>query len=58
VVEGHDLDAAPLYLDYRSHVVHWPLQVPQEWYDKFSHITDDEAACGDKIPWVWPGANK
>ena len=59
VVAAHDLDAdGPLHLDYRPHVAHWPLQVPEEWYARFPGVRDDEAACGDDIPHVWPGANR
>jgi arylsulfatase B len=57
IVDGHDLDRdGPLYIQYTPHVTHWPLQVPQEWYDAVGPTTDDEAACGDDFPWVWPGA--
>ena len=31
--------------------------MPEEWYNKFLWVDDDEAACGDDIPHVWPGAN-
>ena len=58
IIAAHDMAAGPLYLQYNSHVTHWPLQVPKEWYDKFLWVEDDEAACGDDIPRVWPGANK
>lgn len=57
IIDSHDPSTGPLYLQYNSHVLRWPLQVPQEWYDKFDFVEDDEAACGDDIPYVWPGAN-
>jgi arylsulfatase B len=48
----------PLYIHYCPHTGHWPLQVPEDWYNKFLDVENDETDCGDKIPWVWPGANK
>lgn len=31
IVAEHDPAKGPLYLQYASHAMHWPLQVPQEW---------------------------
>lgn len=58
IVNNHSMDDGNLYLQYTSHVAHWPLQVPEEWYNRYSFVTDDEPGCGSKIPWVWPGANE
>jgi arylsulfatase B len=46
----------PIWIHYTPHVAHWPLQIPEEWYDRYE-TTDDEPGCGSKIPFVWPGAN-
>jgi arylsulfatase B len=46
----------PIWIHYTPHVAHWPLQVPEEWYNRYE-TTDDEPGCGSKIPYVWPGAN-
>jgi arylsulfatase B len=58
VVANHDMADGPLYLQYTPHVAHWPLQVPEEWYDRVTWVQDDENACGDDIPKVWPGSNR
>eukprot|EP01052_Picozoa_sp_SAG31_P029924 SAG31_NODE_3022_length_4780_cov_10.130955_2_plen_158_part_00 len=36
----------PLFLCYCFHIVHEPLQVPQEYYDAFDEIKDDYLAMG------------
>jgi len=37
LVEGHDA-AVPLFLFFAPHIVHTPLQVPQEYADRFAFI--------------------
>ena len=44
VVQKHDA-ATPLLVFYAPHVAHCPLQVPKEYYDKFSFMEDDEGKC-------------
>jgi arylsulfatase B len=46
----------PLFIYYAPHVVHYPLQVPKEWFDKFSFMTDDESSCNATVPYIYPGA--
>lgn len=58
---GSDADAhapAPpsLFLYYAPHIAHYPLQVPQEYYDRFSWMTDDEGKCNATTPYIWPGS--
>ena len=41
----HDHDASkPMFLFWAPHIVHAPLQVPQQFYDKFSMITPTDKA--------------
>ena len=37
VIAEHD-PSTPLFINYDSHIVHSPLQVPQEFFDKFLFI--------------------
>jgi len=39
-------------LDFFSNLFPLNSQVPQDWYDKFANVTNDENACGDDIPQV------
>ncbi|KAG7374800.1 twin-arginine translocation pathway signal protein [Nitzschia inconspicua] len=39
------LDMQPLFLFYAPHVAHCPLQVPQEYLDRFDFMSDDETMC-------------
>lgn len=63
-VEGSAIDvevaAAPtppsLFLYYAPHIAHYPLQVPQQYYDRFAFMTDDEGKCNATTPYIWPGA--
>ena len=41
VVKNHDA-STPLFLYYAPHIVHWPLQVPQSYVDKFSFIPNSD----------------
>ena len=47
VVQRHDAAnaATPLLVFYAPHVAHCPLQVPKDYYDKFSFMEDDEGKC-------------
>lgn len=33
ILTEHD-DSAPLFLYYAPHIVHYPLSVPEAWFDK------------------------
>lgn len=37
--------------------MHCPLQVPQEWYDRFN-LPNDEAQCASQTPYIFPGSTK
>jgi len=41
IIREHD-ESKPLFLNYASKIVHYPLQVPIEYQEKFSFIQDDE----------------
>lgn len=42
VIKSHESnDGEPFFLFYSSHLTHMPLQVPEEYYNKFSHIDND-----------------
>ena len=41
IIMLHDIDT-PLFLFWAAHTIHAPLQVPKPWYDKYSHVTDDD----------------
>eukprot|EP00913_Durusdinium_trenchii_P014136 g13268.t1 len=47
VIEQHD-PVDPLFLFYAPHVAHCPLQVPQEYYEKFDFMADDEGLCSQQ----------
>eukprot|EP00445_Apocalathium_hangoei_P025904 CAMPEP_0203931566 /NCGR_PEP_ID=MMETSP0359-20131031/70134_1 /ASSEMBLY_ACC=CAM_ASM_000338 /TAXON_ID=268821 /ORGANISM="Scrippsiella Hangoei, Strain SHTV-5" /LENGTH=556 /DNA_ID=CAMNT_0050860925 /DNA_START=1 /DNA_END=1671 /DNA_ORIENTATION=- len=57
VIEAHD-PKEPLFLFYAPHLVHCPLQVPEEYLDKFSFMTDDEGECAAETPYVIPNQPK
>ena len=40
-IEEHD-PATPFFLYYAPHLVHDPYEVPQEWLDRFTWMTDDQ----------------
>jgi len=40
VLKNHD-QSKPLFLQYDSKLCHYPLQAPQEYQDRFSHIKQD-----------------
>ena len=44
IIQKHDV-STPLLVFYAPHVAHCPLQVPKEYYDKFSFMSDDEGKC-------------
>lgn len=44
IIQKHD-PSTPLLVFYAPHVAHCPLQVPKEYYDKFSFMEDDEGKC-------------
>ena len=44
IIKKHD-PSTPLLTFYAPHVAHCPLQVPKEYYDKFSFMSDDEGKC-------------
>lgn len=48
VIEQHD-PVDPLFLFYAPHVAHCPLQVPQEYYEKFDFMADDEGLCSQEL---------
>ncbi len=41
IIREHD-GSRPLFLNYASKIVHYPLQVPIEYQEKFSFIQDDD----------------
>ena len=41
IIREHD-SSRPLFLNYASKIVHYPLQVPIEYQEKFSFIQDDD----------------
>ena len=41
IIREHD-SSRPLFLNYASKIVHYPLQVPIEYQEKFSFIRDDD----------------
>ena len=41
IIREHD-SSKPLFLNYASKIVHYPLQVPIEYQEKFSFIQDDD----------------
>ena len=57
VVAQHDPSAAPLFLYYAPHLVHDPLQVPQEYLDMmsisgggpFDNVTDTSAKLMERM---------
>lgn len=55
IIQNHNT-TEPLFLVYTPHIVHCPLQVPQEWLQEFDWITDDEAACQQQTPYIFPGS--
>eukprot|EP00729_Bicosta_minor_P001083 gene1083-4901_t len=46
VIEQHDPET-PLFLNYDSHLVHSPLQVPTKYFDKFAFIEQSETPDWD-----------
>jgi arylsulfatase A-like enzyme len=44
-VAQHDA-ASPYFLFWAPHIAHVPLQVPKEYYDKFSHLEDGDGSPG------------
>jgi len=54
VVTSHSPDD-PLFLFWAPHLVHCPLQVPENYYNNFTWITDDEMECHEQTPYVFPG---
>jgi len=42
--------STPLLVFYAPHVAHCPLQVPKEYYDKFSFMEDDEGEKNISAP--------
>ena len=45
--------STPLLVFYAPHVAHCPLQVPKEYYDKFSFMEDDEGEKKISAPFLW-----
>jgi arylsulfatase B len=47
-----------LFIYYAPHVAHYPLQVPQDWLERYGPdlVPDDEGACNATVPYVYPGA--
>ena len=56
IIQSHDPDQ-PLFLFYTPHIAHFPLQVPEELYNKFGWMTDDESECSLNTTYVYPGWN-
>ena len=57
VIAEHD-PSTPLFINYDSHIVHSPLQVPQEFFDKFLFIENSTVPDWDyhrhlceSLPW-------
>eukprot|EP01064_Diplonema_japonicum_P013579 TRINITY_DN2111_c2_g1_i1.p1 TRINITY_DN2111_c2_g1~~TRINITY_DN2111_c2_g1_i1.p1 ORF type:complete len:544 (+),score=167.27 TRINITY_DN2111_c2_g1_i1:47-1633(+) len=59
IIHGHN-PAQPLFLFYTPHVAHCPLQVPPEYMERFSALTEgtDEPACSAQTPYVNPQGSK
>jgi len=53
VIDTHDPED-PLFLFYAPHIAHCPLQVPQEYLQKFAFVQDDEGECNAQTPNVLP----
>lgn len=51
IIRAHN-PAVPLFLMYAPHLMHCPLSVPKEWYEKFDFVQDDESMCHGIDPWV------
>ena len=47
---------SPFFMVYTPHIVHCPLQVPQNQYQKFN-FSNDENECQQQTAYVWPGFN-
>lgn len=55
ILEQHDPSQGPLYLQYNPHVAHCPLQVPQDWLERFT-FPNDEAVCQAQTAVIFPGS--
>ena len=55
IIEKHDMSTGPLYLQYDPHIAHCPLQVPQDWLDKFN-FGNDEKECQVQTAVIFPGS--
>jgi len=56
ILDHHDAQE-PLLLFYAPHVAHCPLQVPQEYLDKFDFITNDSQLCRAQTENIVPADN-
>jgi arylsulfatase I/J len=57
IIRNHNA-SGPLFLFYAPHVAHCPLQVPQEYLDKFHFITNDSQYCQVQTPNILPSDQK
>ena len=46
----------PLFIYWAPHTAHYPLEVPQEWYDRYDYVTDDEPGCNVTQSMIFPGS--
>jgi len=53
LLDAHNQEE-PLFLFYAPHIAHCPLQVPEEYLEKFSFMQDDEGQCHAQTPNVLP----
>ena len=53
IIENHNA-SEPLFLFYAPHVAHCPLQVPQDYLDKFDFIEEDSQYCQAQTPNILP----
>lgn len=55
-IAAHDPGGPPLFLYWAPKAIHYPLQVPEEWYNAYAWVgPDDEGACNATSAYVWPG---
>jgi arylsulfatase B len=55
IIANHNV-SDPLFIYYAPHTVHYPLEVPEEWYNKYSFVENDEQGCNYTTPMIFPGS--
>jgi len=51
--EGGFMENEPFFLEYSSHLPHFPAQVPEEWLERDIYGTD-ESECSKSIEFIYP----